>query len=198
MAEISAGAVKELRERTGSGMMDCKKALAETNGDVEKAIDYLREKGLAKAAKKAGRTASDGRIFHYVHNNFKVGTLLELNSETDFVAKTDEFNALGHEIAMHITAANPLYLRPEEVPVEDLEREKEIYRQQLRDEGKPEDRIEKIVEGKIRKFYETTCLMEQAYIRDPNKKIGDLVVEVIAKLGENIVVKRFARFMIGE
>ncbi len=198
MAEISAGAVKELRERTGSGMMDCKKALAETNGDVEKAIDYLREKGLAKAAKKASRAASDGRIFHYVHNNFKVGALLELNSETDFVAKTDEFNALGHEIAMHITAANPLYLRPEEVPAEDLEREKEIYRQQLRDEGKPEDRIEKIVEGKIRKFYETTCLMEQAYIRDPDKKIGDLVVEMIAKLGENIVVKRFARFMIGE
>lgn len=198
MAEISAGAVKELRERTGSGMMDCKKALAETNGDVEKAIDYLREKGLAKAAKKASRTASDGRIFHYVHNNFKVGALLELNSETDFVAKTDEFNALGHEIAMHITAANPLYLRPEEVPVEDLEREKEIYRQQLRDEGKPEDRIEKIVEGKVRKFYETTCLMEQAYIRDPDKKIGDLVVEMIAKLGENIVVKRFARFSIGE
>ena len=198
MAEISAGAVKELRERTGSGMMDCKKALAETNGDVEKAIDYLREKGLAKAAKKASRTASDGRIFHYVHTNFKVGTLLELNSETDFVAKTDEFNALGHEIAMHITAANPLYLRPEDVPAEDLEREKEIYRQQLRDEGKPEDRIEKIVEGKIRKFYETTCLMEQAYIRDPDKKIGDLVVEMIAKLGENIVIKRFARFMIGE
>ncbi len=198
MAEISAGVVKELRERTGSGMMDCKKALAETNGDVEKAIDYLREKGLAKAAKKASRTASDGRIFHYVHNNFKVGALVELNSETDFVAKTDEFNALGHEIAMHITAANPLYLRPEDVPVEDLEREKEIYRQQLRDEGKPEDRIEKIVEGKIRKFYETTCLMEQAYIRDPDKKIGDLVVEMIAKLGENIVIKRFARFMIGE
>ena len=198
MAEISAGVVKELRERTGSGMMDCKKALAETNGDVEKAIDYLREKGLAKAAKKASRTASDGRIFHYVHNNFKVGALLELNSETDFVAKTDEFNALGHEIAMHITAANPLYLRPEEVPVEDLEREKEIYRQQLRDEGKPEDRIEKILEGKVRKFYESTCLMEQAYIRDPDKKIRDLVVEMIAKLGENIVVRRFSRFMIGE
>lgn len=198
MAEISAGAVKELRERTGSGMMDCKKALAETNGDVEKAIDYLREKGLAKAAKKASRTASDGRIFHYVHNNFKVGALLELNSETDFVAKTDEFNALGHEIAMHITAANPLYLRPEDVPAEDLEREKEIYRQQLRDEGKPEDRIEKILEGKVRKFYESTCLMEQAYIRDPDKKIRDLVVEMIAKLGENIVVRRFSRFMIGE
>ncbi|RRD64147.1 translation elongation factor Ts [Fretibacterium sp. OH1220_COT-178] len=198
MADISASAVKELRERTGSGMMDCKKALAEVGGSVEKAIDYLREKGLAKAAKKASRTASDGRIFHYVHNNFKVGALLELNSETDFVAKTDEFNALGHEIAMHITAANPLYLRAEDVPAEDLEREKEIYRQQLRDEGKPEDRIEKIVEGKVRKFYESTCLMEQGYIRDPDKKINDLVVETIAKLGENIVVRRFARFMIGE
>ena len=198
MAEISANAVKELRERTGAGMMDCKKALAEVNGSVEKAIDYLREKGLAKAAKKASRTASDGRIFHYVHTNFKVGALLELNSETDFVAKTDEFNALGHEIAMHITAANPLYLRPEDVPAEDLEREKEIYRQQLRDEGKPEDRIEKILEGKVRKFYESTCLMEQAYIRDPDKKIRDLVVEMIAKLGENIVVRRFSRFMIGE
>lgn len=198
MADISASAVKELRERTGSGMMDCKKALAEVGGSVEKAIDYLREKGLAKAAKKASRTASDGRIFHYVHNNFKVGALLELNSETDFVAKTDEFNALGHEIAMHITAANPLYLRAEDVPAEDLEREKEIYRQQLRDEGKPEDRIEKIVEGKVRKFYESTCLLEQAYIRDPDKKISDLVVEMIAKLGENIVIRRFSRFMIGE
>ena len=198
MPEITAEIVKELRERTGSGMMDCKKALTEVGGDMEKAIDYLREKGLAKAAKKAARTASDGRIFHYVHNNFKVGALLELNSETDFVAKTDEFNELGHEIAMQITAANPLYIRPEDVPPEDLEREKEIYRQQLREEGKPENRIEQILEGKVRKFYETTCLMEQEYIRDSDKKIKDLVVAAIAKLGENIVVKRFARFVIGE
>ena len=198
MAEISAGAVKELRERTGSGMMDCKAALAETGGDIEKAIDYLREKGLAKAAKKSSRTASDGRIFHYVHNNFKVGSLLELNSETDFVAKTDEFNLLGHEIAMHITAANPLYLRPEDVPAEDLEREKAIYRQQLLDEGKPADKIDKIIEGKVKKFYETTCLLEQSYIRDPDKKIKDLIVELIAKIGENIVVRRFSRFIIGE
>jgi len=198
MAEISAGAVKELRERTGSGMMDCKAALAETGGDIEKAIDYLREKGLAKAAKKSSRTASDGRIFHYVHNNFKVGSLLELNSETDFVAKTDEFNLLGHEIAMHITAANPLYLRPEDVPAEDLEREKAIYRQQLLDEGKPADKLEMIIEGKIKKFYETTCLLEQSYIRDTDKKIKDLLVELIAKIGENIVIRRFARFMIGE
>jgi len=198
MAEISAGAVKELRDRTGSGMMDCKAALAETGGDVEKAIDYLREKGLAKAAKKSGRTASEGRIFHYVHNNFKVGALVELNSETDFVAKTDEFNLLGHELAMHITAANPLYLKPEDVPEEDLEREKAIYRQQLLDEGKPEDRIDKIIEGKIKKFYETTCFLEQPYIRDQDKKIKDLVLELMAKIGENIVVRRFARFMIGE
>ncbi len=198
MVEISASVVKELRDRTGSGMMDCKKALAEMGGDIEKAIDYLREKGLAKAAKKAGRTANDGRVFHYVHNNFKVGALLELNSETDFVAKTDEFNELGREIAMHITAANPLYLKSEDVPPEDLEREKEIYRQQLLDEGKPKDRIEKILEGKVKKFYETTCLLEQSYIRDTDKKVNDLLVEAIAKLGENIVIRRFARFAIGE
>ena len=198
MAEISAGAVKELRDRTGSGMMDCKTALAETGGNVEKAIDLLREKGLAKAAKKSARTASEGRIFHYIHTNFKVGALLELNSETDFVAKTDEFNSLGHELAMHITAANPLYLKPEDVPDEDLEREKAIYRQQLLDEGKPADRIDKIIEGKIKKFYETTCLIEQPYIRDSDKKINDLLVELIAKLGENIVIRRFSRFMIGE
>ena len=198
MAEIAANIVKELRERTGSGMMDCKAALAETGGDIEKAIDYLREKGLAKAAKKATRTASDGRIFHYVHTNFKVGALLELNSETDFVAKTDEFNELGHELAMHITAANPLYLRPEDVSPEDIEREKAIYRQQLLDEGKPADRLEQIIEGKIKKFYETTCLLEQPYIRDGDKKIKDLLVALIAKLGENIVIRRFARFVIGE
>jgi elongation factor Ts len=198
MAEIAASVVKELRERTGSGMMDCKAALAETGGNIEKAIDYLREKGLAKAAKKAARTASDGRIFHYVHTNFKVGALLELNSETDFVAKTDEFNALGHELAMHITAANPLYLKPEDVPAEDLEREKAIYRQQLLDEGKPADRIDMIIEGKVKKFYETACLLEQPYIRDGDKKIKDLLVEIIAKMGENIVIRRFARFVIGE
>ncbi|MDR2180899.1 MAG: translation elongation factor Ts [Synergistaceae bacterium] len=198
MAEIAANIVKELRERTGSGMMDCKTALAETGGNIEKAIDYLREKGLAKAAKKASRTASDGRIFHYVHNNFKVGALLELNSETDFVAKTDEFNELGHELAMHVTAANPLYLKPEDVPTEDLEREKAIYRQQLLDEGKPADRLDKIIEGKVKKFYETTCLLEQPYIRDNNRKIKDLLVDIIAKLGENVVIRRFSRFMIGE
>lgn len=198
MAEISASAVKELRDRTGAGMMDCKAALKECEGNTEKAIDHLREKGLAKAAKKAERSAKDGRVFSYIHNNFKVGTLLELSSETDFVAKTDEFQELGREIAMHIAAANPLYLAPEDVPEEDLEREKAIYRQQLLDEGKPADRIEQILEGKIRKFYEGACLLEQAYIRDQDKKIKDLVVANIAKMGENIVIRRFARFAIGE
>jgi len=198
MVEISANVVKELRERTGAGMMDCKTALTETGGNIEKAIDYLREKGLAKAAKKASRSAKDGRIFSYIHNTHKIGTLVEISSETDFVAKTDEFNELGKEIAMHIAAANPLYLRPEDVPEEDIEREKAIYRQQLLDEGKPADRIDKIIEGKIRKFFELTCLIEQAYIRDTDKKINDLVVENIAKLGENIVIRRFARFAIGE
>ena len=198
MAEITAAIVKELRERTGSGMMDCKKALAESGGDMEKAIDYLREKGLAKAAKKADRTASDGRVFQYIHTNFKVGALLELNSETDFVAKTDEFNHLGHEICMQIAAANPQYVRPEDVPEDVLQREREIYRQQLIEEGKPAQAIDKILEGKVRKFYETSCLLEQEYIRDSSKKIKDLVTEMIAKLGENIVVKRFARFSIGE
>ncbi len=202
MPEITAAVVKELRERTGSGMMDCKKALAETGGDMEKAIDYLREKGLAKAAKKAERNAKDGRIFHYVHNNFKVGALLELDTETDFVARTDEFNNLGHEICMQIAAANPLYVSPAEVPAEVLEKEREIYRQQLmedeKNKKKPANIIDKIIEGKIEKYYEINCLLEQEYIRDSDKKIKDLVTEMIAKLGENIVVKRFARFAIGE
>lgn len=198
MADISAQVVKELRERTGAGMMDCKSALAENGGNVEKAIDYLREKGLAKAAKKASRAAKDGRVFSYIHNTHKVGTLVEISSETDFVAKTDEFNELGKEIAMHIAAANPLYLKPEDVPEEDIEREKAIYRQQLLDEGKPADRLDKIIDGKIRKFYENNCLLEQAYIRDTDRKINDLVIANIAKLGENIVVRRFARFAIGE
>jgi elongation factor Ts len=198
MTEISANTVKELRERTGAGMMDCKAALTETGGNIEKAIDYLREKGLAKAAKKASRAAKDGRIFSYIHNTHRIGTLVEISSETDFVAKTDEFNELGKEVAMHIASANPFYLKPEDVPEEDIEREKAIYRQQLLDEGKPADRIDKILEGKIRKFFELTCLVEQAYIRDPDKKIKDLVMENIAKLGENIVVRRFTRYAIGE
>ena len=196
--QISASAVKELRERTGAGMMDCKHALAENNGDVEKSIDYLREKGLAKAAKKAARTAADGRVFSYIHTNGKIGALLELNCETDFVAKTDEFQTLGHEICMQIAAAAPQFLSPEEVTGEVLEREREIYRQQAIEEGKPANIVDKIADGKINKFYEINCLLEQAWIRDGDKKIKDIVVDTIAKLGENIVVRRFSRFSIGD
>ena len=200
--EISASMVKELRERTGCGMMDCKKALAECGGDMEKAIDYLREKGLAKAAKKASRNAKDGRVFSYIHNTGKVGVLVELDCETDFVGRTDEFQQLGHDIDMHIAATNPAYLNPEAVPAEDLEHEKEICRAQLKEDpkfaGKPEKVLEGIIEGKIRKFYETNCLTEQFWIRDDKKQIKDLVNDLIAKLGENMVIRRYARFSIGE
>lgn len=290
MAEITAAKVKELRERTGSGMMDCKKALAESGGDMEKAIDYLREKGLAKAAKKAERTASDGRVFHCVSPDGKLGVMVEINSETDFVAKTDEFNdlgskvvahiaakdyadvpallesvhesgssinelvtaiiaklgenivlkrfarydaengrafcyihsnykvgalveldaadkaaadkpefaELGHEICMQIAAAAPQYLVPEDVPEDVIDREKAVYRQQLIDEGKPADKVEKIIPGKLRKYYETICLMEQEYIRDGDKRIKQLVEETGKKLGTKITVRRFERFAIGE
>jgi len=190
--------VKELRARTGAGVLDCKKALAECGDDVEKAVDYLREKGLAKAAKKVGRTAAQGLVFSYIHTNGKIGVLVELNCETDFVARTDEFQQLGHEIAMQIAAANPQYVSPEEVPSDDLEREKEIYRNQALEEGKPAHIVDKIAEGRVNKFYEETCLLEQNYIRDPDRKIKDMVIDNIAKMGENIVVRRFARYSIGE
>ncbi len=196
--EITAKAVKELRDRTNAGMMDCKKALMECDGNMEKAIDYLREKGLAKAAKKAGRNAKDGRIFSYIHNTGKVGVLVQIDCETDFVAKTDEFQQLGHDIAMHIAAANPSYLKSEDVPADVLEREKSVYREQLIAEGKPENRLDKIIEGKTRKFYEQVCLLEQPWIRDGDKKINDLVVGLIAKMGENIVIHHFVRYSIGE
>jgi elongation factor Ts len=179
-------------------MMDCKNALAECDGNVEKAVDYLREKGLAKAAKKASRAAKEGRVFSYIHTTGKIGVLLELDCETDFVAKTDEFQELGHEIAMHVAAAAPIYVSPEEVPSEELDREIEVYRQQALQEGKPEHILDKIAEGRVRKYYETVCLMEQPWIRDGDKKIKDLVIEAVAKLGENMVVRRFARFSIGE
>ena len=290
MAEITAAKVKELRERTGSGMMDCKKALAETNGDMEKAIDYLREKGLAKAAKKAERTAADGRVFHVVSKDGKLGVMVEINSETDFVAKTDEFNdlgskivahiaaksyadvpallesvhesgssinelvtaiiaklgenivlkrfarfdaqngkafcyihsnykvgalaeldaenpsaldapefaELGHEICMQIAAAKPQYLVPDDVPADIIDREKAVYRQQLIDEGKPADKVEKIIPGKLRKYYETVCLMEQEYIRDGDKRIKQLLDEAGKKLGTKISIRRFELFVIGE
>lgn len=195
---VDMEAVKELRAMSGAGVLDCKKALAECDGDVRKAADHLREKGLAKAAKKMERTASQGVIFSYIHTTGKIGTLLELNCETDFVARTDEFLSLGHEIAMHIAAASPQYLLPEEVPAEVIEKEKEIFKAQALEEGKPAHIVEKIAEGRVKKFYEENCLLEQGYIRDQDRKIRDLVMGAIAKLGENIVIRRFSRFSIGE
>ena len=192
MADITAKMVSELRARTQVGMMDYKRALVECAGDMEKACDYLREKGLAKAAKKADRTASQGRMFSYIHSNAKLGVLLELDCETDFVARTDEFQTLGHEIAMHIAAANPGYIKPEDVPEDVLAHEKEVIMAQAREEGKPEKMLEKIAEGRINKFYEENCLLEQRYVRNPDVKI----VENIAKIGENIIARRFARFII--
>ncbi len=198
MAEVTSEHVKELRTRTGAGMMDCKKALVECECDIERAIDLLRERGLAKAAKKAERVAEQGRVFSYIHTTEKLGVLVELNSETDFVARTDEFNTLGKEIAMQIAASNPSYITIEDVPAADLEREKEVYRNQAREEGKPENILDRIAEGRVNKFYEESCLLEQPYIRDSDRKIKDLIVENIAKMGENIVVRRFARFSIGQ
>ena len=195
---ITAAAVSELRARTGCGMMDCKKALVECNGDAEKAIDYRREKGLAKAAKKADRNAKDGRIFSYIHNTGKVGVMVEIDCETDYVAKTDDFQQLGHDVAMQIAAAKPEYVAPEDVPADVLEREKSVYREQLLAEVKPAVIIDKILEGKVRKFYEQVCLLEQPWIRDDEKKIKDLVIAQIAKMGENMKIRRFSRFSIGE
>ena len=196
MADITAGLVSELRGRTSVGMMDCKKALVECCGDIDKAVDYLREKGLAKATKKADRSAAQGMIFSYIHSNAKLGVLVELDCETDFVARTEEFQHLGHEIAMQIAAANPAYIVPEDVPQCVVEHETEVIKAQAREEGKPEKMLDKIAEGRINKYYEENCLMEQKYIRDPDRKIKDLVIENIAKIGENIKVGRFSRFII--
>lgn len=196
--DVSAAAVKELREKTGAGMMDCKKALAECRGDLNKAVDYLRQKGLAAAAKKASRTATDGAVGAYVHPGGKIGVLVELNCETDFVARTAEFQNLLKDIAMQIAAANPRYIRPEEVPSGDLQKEREIYRQQALETGKPEKVIEKIVDGKIDRFYSEVCLLEQAFIKNPERKVADILTEAMARLGENIQVKRFSRYQLGE
>ncbi len=197
MTAISAGSVKNLREKTGAGMMECKKALTESGGDFEKAIDLLRQKGLATALKKSGRSASEGLVDSYIHMG-KIGTMVEVNCETDFVARTDDFRELVKDIAMHITAANPLYAAREDVPQEVLEREKEIYRAQVAD--KPPQVVEKILEGKLEKFYTDVCLLDQIFIKDPDqkRKIKDLVTEKVAKLGENIVIRRFSRFQLGE
>lgn len=194
---ISAEMVKELREKTGAGMMECKKALEESNGDFEKAVTILRQKGLASASKKAGRTASEGIISSYIHMD-RIGVLVEVNCETDFVARTEDFRSLVKDIAMHIAAANPVYISREQVPKEVVEKEKEIYRAQI--SGKPAQVVEKIIEGKLEKFYNDTCLLDQVFIKDPEQKlkVRDLIAEKIAKLGENIVVRRFARFQLGE
>ena len=196
--EISASAVKQLREKTGAGMMDCKKALAESGGDVQKAIDYLRQKGLAAAAKKADRVAADGAVGAYVHPGGKIGVLVEINCETDFVARTAEFQMLVKDIAMQVAAANPQYVRREEVSPQDLDKEKSIYRQQALETGKPEKVVDKIVDGKIERFYSEVCLLEQAFIKDPDKKVAEVVNDAIARLGENIQVRRFARYHLGE
>ena len=196
--EISASAVKELRDKTGAGMMDCKKALGESGGDVQKAIDYLRQKGLAAAAKKADRVAADGAVGAYVHPGGKIGVLVEINCETDFVARTAEFQMLVKDIAMQVAAANPHCVRREEVSSEHLEKEKSIYRQQALETGKPEKVVDKIVDGKIERFYSEVCLLEQAFIKDPDKKVGDVINDAVARLGENIQIRRFARYHLGE
>lgn len=196
--EITANAVKELREKTGAGMMDCKKALAETSGDFEKAVEYLRKKGIASAAKKAGRATREGAVGSYIHGEGKVGVLIEINCETDFVARTEQFRQFVKDVSMHIAAANPQWVRPEEVPADIVAKEKEIAVAQLAAAGKPAAMLEKIAEGKIKKFYEDTCLLNQAYVKDPDKTVDQLVRETVATLGENITVRRFARFVLGD
>ncbi len=196
--EISVELVKDLRQRTGAGIVDCKKALQESKGNVEAAIDYLRKKGLAMAAKKAGRIASDGLISSYIHAGGKMGVLVEVNCETDFVAKTEEFQNFVKNIAMHIAAANPQYIRREEIPEEILKKEREIYRTQALEAGKPEKIIDKIVEGKMERFYSEVCLLEQTYIKDSDLTVKELLEAMIAKVGENIAIRRFVRFQLGE
>jgi len=195
---ISASVVKELRERTGAGMMDCKKALTESGGDIDKAIEFLREHGLAAAAKKAGRIATEGLVESYIHGGGRIGVLLEINCETDFVAKTDEFKTLAKDIAMQIAASKPEYVRSDEVPQEEIEKEKEILRNQARNEGKPENIIDRMVDGRISKYYEQVCLYNQSFVKNPDLTIEGLIQEKIAKIGENISVRRFVRYELGE
>lgn len=198
MAAITADMVKQLRDKTAAGMMDCKKALTECGGDMEKAIDFLRKKGLATAAKRAGRDMSEGLIVPYIHTGGKIGVLVEVNCETDFVAKNEDFQEFAKNIAMHVAAMNPVGVKPEDVPAELVERERDIYKAQALEMGKPEKMIDKIVEGKLSKFYKDNCLLNQAYVKDPNVTVSDLLNELIAKIGENISIKRFVRFQIGE
>jgi elongation factor Ts len=198
MAEISAQLVKELREATNAGILDCKKALAESNGNFDQAVEFLRKKGLASAAKKAGREANEGIVGHYIHAGSKQASLVELNCETDFVARTEEFQTLARDLAMHVVAARPIYLRREDVPADVVAREKDIYSEQMANSGKPAHVLEKIIDGKLDKWYSEVCLLEQGFVKDPDTKIQQLLTQAIAKLGENIKVNRFARIAIGE
>jgi elongation factor Ts len=198
MADISAALVKELREKTGAGMMDCKKALTEAGGDIERATEILREKGLASAAKKAGRVAAEGTVEAYIHGGGRIGVLVEVNCETDFVAKTDAFKAFVRDIAMHIAASNPQYVRREEVPAEVVEKEREILKAQTLNEGKPANIVDKIVDGRIDKFFKDVCLLEQPFVKEPDKTVEQLLKEKIAQIGENISIRRFTRFVVGE
>ena len=196
--EISSTMVKELRVKTGAGMMDCKEALIAAEGDFEKAIDFLRKKGLSAATKRSSKAAKDGTVASYIHMGGRIGVMVEINCETDFVAKTEDFQAMAKDIAMHIAASNPLYVRPDEIPQDILEREKEIYRSQLREEKKPEKIWDKIIEGKLKKYYEDICLIEQKFIKNTDITVGILLSNTIAKTGENVVIRRFARFQLGE
>ena len=196
--EASAAAIKDLREKTGAGFMDCKKALVETGGDMDAAVDYLRRKGLAAAAKKAGRAAAEGSVGAYIHAGGKIGVLIELNCETDFVARTPEFQALLKDLAMQVAAGNPKCIAKEDLPESEIQREREIYRSQSLDARKPQAVIDKIIEGKLARYYSEVCLLDQPFIKDPDKKINDLIQEAIARLQENIVVRRFVRYHLGE
>ena len=198
MTTISASLVKQLREKTGAGMMDCKQALTECNGDLDQAVDFLRKKGLATAQKRAGRAMTEGTVQSYIHMGGKLGVLVEVNCETDFVAKNEDFIDFARNIAMHIAASNPLGIRPEDIPEEIVNREKEIYQAQTLELGKPENVVAKIVEGKLNKFYKENCLLNQPYVRDPDLTVEDLLNELIAKIGENITIRRYVRFQTGE
>jgi elongation factor Ts len=195
---ITSEQVKELREKTGAGILDCKKALTEMSGDTEKAVEYLRKKGLASAQKKAVRVTKDGLITQYIHAGGKLGVLVEINCETDFVARTEEFRSFARDIAMHVAAANPQFVRREEVPEKTLESEKEIYRSQARESKKPEAILEKIVTGKLESFFKDACLLEQPFVKNPDKTVQEITTDLVSKIGENITIKRFVRFQLGE
>jgi elongation factor Ts len=197
-SKITAEQVKQLRDKTGAGMMDCKAALTEADGDMDKAVEILRKKGLASAAKRAGRATKDGVIGHYIHLGGKVGVIVEVNCETDFVARTEAFQTLAKEIAMHIAAANPLYVKRDDIPGEVIEKEKEIYKAQFTGQNKPENVLDKIAEGKLESFFSQVCLLDQPSVRDPNVTIKQMVANAAAKTGENVTISRFARFKLGE